>query len=125
MVDFSYTPEGNNTLQPHSPLVKVSTSKLYDFNFTVHIRIPVRERWEPYGIAGAGCLYSTYHVASIYSTGTATVYKGATDANFGFETGAGVRYFVEHNWGVRSEWRYTIGPKNISRFVAGLFYQFG
>jgi opacity protein-like surface antigen len=123
-VDVSYIPLGSHTLRHYPSQVNVNNSRLYDFNFTINVRVPLRERWEPYGIAGAAFLFSSYSVAPIRAPFVARAFVGRTDANFGFETGGGVRYYIAKNWGVRAEMRYTASARGFSRFLTGLFYQF-
>ena len=44
LVENSYVPLGNETLRIY-PGTTTARSALYDFNFAVHIRIPVKKRW--------------------------------------------------------------------------------
>jgi outer membrane protein W len=124
LMDVSYMPLGCNILPRYQEPVNVRNSRLYDFNLSAHIRVPVRERWEPYGIVGAGGLYSTFQLASILNQGVAVTYKSRSTGNFAFETGGGVRYYVAKTWGVRTEWRCTVSTRTFNRFIAGVFYQF-
>ena len=124
LIDASYIPLGSSTLRNYAKPVTINSSRLYDFNFTIHVRLPLRERWEPYGIAGAAFLFSSYQVASIDKAGSVGAFAGRTDANFGFETGGGLRYYVAKNWGVRMELRYTASTRGFTRLLSGLFYQF-
>jgi opacity protein-like surface antigen len=114
--EASYLPLGERTLVVRSGQLARS-SGLYDFDFAVHVRVPVGRQIEPYAILAPALLYNRYHLQS-----------GSTDARsdvkFGFETGAGLRYYVAHNWGVRGEYRYTIATQNFGRLVGGVFYQF-
>jgi hypothetical protein len=121
-VDASWVPLGRRTLRSY-PGIATTQSNLYDFNCSVQIRVPVRKRWAPYAILGAGVLYNPYHIQALGSQG-AIYLSSQSDTAFGFETGGGVRYYVANNWGVRGEYRYTISSRNFSRLVGGVFYQF-
>jgi len=124
LMDVSYMPLGSNLLPRYQGQVNVRNSRLYDFNLSAHIRVPLRERWEPYGILGAGGLYSTFQLASIPSPGVAVTYKSRSTGSFAFETGGGARFYVAPTWGVRAEWRCTVSTRTFNRFIAGVFYQF-
>jgi hypothetical protein len=121
LLDLSYMPLGGDALQSYPG--RVSSSGLYDLNFSAHIRVPGRKRWEPYAIAGVAVLFSTYQLASLDSRGIVT-YSGRSDTDLAFVTGAGLRYYVRKNWGVRTELRYTIGSRSFGRVLSGVFYQF-
>ena len=117
LLDLSYMPLGGNTLQRYPERVGIKDSGLFDLNLSVNIRIPWRKHWEPYGIAGAAVLFSTYQVGP-------AIYRSRSDTDLGFETGGGLRYYVTENWGARTEVRYTICNRNFGRVLAGVFYQF-
>jgi opacity protein-like surface antigen len=122
LIDTSYTPLGSRTLLSY-PGVVTDRSRLYDFNFSMHIRVPVQEKWAPYAIVGGGFLFNTYEKLVTNASG-ATVFEGKSHAAFGFETGGGARYYVTEEWGVRAEVRYTISNHNFARVLGGVFYQF-
>jgi opacity protein-like surface antigen len=122
LIDMNFAPLGGRTLRTY-PGVVTTRSRLYDFNFTMHIRIPVTKRWAPYGIAGGGLLFNTYEQQVVQPGGVASLHANSY-GTFGFETGAGVRYYVAEDWGVRAEYRYTFSNHDFSRFLAGVFYQF-
>jgi hypothetical protein len=124
LVDVSYMPLDGDVLPRYQNQADIRRSRLYDFNLSGHIRIPFRERWEPYGIVGAGGLYSTFLLGSISGPGAAVTYKSRSTGSFAFETGGGTRYYVAQTWGVRAEWRCTISTRTFNRFVVGMFYQF-
>jgi opacity protein-like surface antigen len=121
LVDVSFLPIGSDTLLPYSRIT--ATSRLYDFNFTVHIQIPANHRWAPYALLGPAVLYNTYQVQSIRPLGV-VYFAGYSDVKFGFETGGGARYYVNEDWGVRGEYRYTVSTQNFSRILGGVFYRF-
>jgi len=121
LFDTSYSPLGSDNLRYNSAIV-TRDSRLYDINFTVQIRVPVMERWEPYTILGAALLYNTYQAQAIQPGNATSVSRH--DGKFGFETGGGVRYYLAETWGVRGEYRYTFSTQNFSRILGGVFYQF-
>jgi len=121
LFDASYFPLGSDNLRHYSGFV-TTDSRLYDINFSVQVRVPVMERWEPYTTLGAALLYNTYQAQAIQPEGAKAVSKH--DGRFGFEMGGGVRYYVSETWGVRGEYRYTFSTQNFSRILGGVFYQF-
>ena len=122
LVETSYVPLGNGTLRIY-PETTTARSALYDFDFAVHIRIPVKERWAPYAILATALLYNTYSIVTVPSNPRVYL-SGQSDTKFGFETGGGLRYYVRRDWGVQGEYRYIISSQNFSRIVGGVFYQF-
>jgi len=116
-------PLGGSTLQSYGGQVTVRNSGLYDWSFTGHIRIPIRDKWEPYVSAGPAILFSSYQVAARNGQG-AGAYGSRGDTDLGFETGGGVRYFLTDNWGIRAEMKFTISHRSFGRFATGVFYQF-
>jgi opacity protein-like surface antigen len=121
LFDASYSPLGSDNLRHYAGLV-TTDSNLYDINLSVQVRVPVRERWEPYGILGTALLYNTYQARAVQPRGAESV--SGHDGSFGFETGGGVRYYFSDTWGVRGEYRYTFSTRNFSRLLGGVFYQF-
>jgi opacity protein-like surface antigen len=123
LIDTSYSPLSTRTLKSY-PGVVLKTSRLYDFNAAVHVRVPLRGKdWEPYGILGSGLLFNTYEKQLATATGE-LYYEGKSACAFGFQTGGGVRYFLKPEWGLRAEYRYTVSSSNFSRIAVGIFYQF-
>jgi opacity protein-like surface antigen len=122
LIDANYMPIGGRILAQR-PGIITAHSGLFDFNFSGHIRIPLKKRWTPYGILGAALLYNRYQRQFIRPSGI-LYFSGQSDCRFGFETGAGLRYYVGDQWGVRGEYRYTVSTQNFSRILAGVFYQF-
>jgi len=121
LIDASFMPLGSDTLLPFSRLT--ARSHLYDFNFTVHIQIPVNHRWTPYALLGPALLFNTYQLQSIRPLGVVH-FSGQSDVRFGFAAGGGERYYVNEDWGVRGEYRYTVSTQNFSRILGGVFYRF-
>ena len=122
LFDVSYARLGDDNLRYYAGLI-ASDSRLYDINFSVHIPVPVTERWAPYAILSPGLLYNTYQ-AQFRQSGTITAVVSKHDSRFGFATGAGARYYLGENWGLRGEYRYVFSSRNFSRISGGVFYQF-
>jgi opacity protein-like surface antigen len=121
VIDASFMPLGTHTLRPTSGAA--SKSRLYDFNFTVHFQVPPHHGWAPYVLMGGGVLLDFYHVTRTGPDGT--IYdRGRNDGRFGFETGAGVRYYLRDHWGLKAEYRCTVSSENFSRILFGVFYRF-
>lgn len=121
LIDVSFMPLNSETLVHN--LLDTTTSRLYDFNFTVHVQIPIRHRVTPYGLAGPAVLYNTYLIPAVRANGVSYI-AGRSDVKFAFETGGGARIFVSDNWGFRGEYRYTVSTHNFSRISGGVFYRF-
>ena len=120
-IDTSFLPLGDTTLLPETFIS--AKSRLYDFNFSVHIQVPIGHRWAPYGLLAPALLFNTYDVQRVRPNGV-VYFHGQSDAKFGFEVGGGARCFLGENWGVKGEYRYTISTRNFSRVLGGFFYQF-
>jgi len=121
MLDGSYTPMGQDTVRSHPAGWSVQNSRLLDLNLAVHIRIPVRDRLVPYAILGGGALWDAYDHSVAGPQGAAVVSRN-NEWNFGFHTGAGVRYYVRDNWGVRPELRVIVSNRTFTRLSVGVFY---
>ncbi|HXA51011.1 MAG TPA: outer membrane beta-barrel protein [Candidatus Acidoferrum sp.] len=120
-IDASYMPIGNRTLRHR--LEPTSKSQLFDFNFTVQIQVPVHHRVVPYFVTGPAMLFNRYQLQLTSPQGVPFL-SGQQDFKFGWENGGGLRYYIADNWGVRTEYRYTITAQNFGRITAGVFYQF-
>lgn len=122
LLEAAYMPLGTDVLHPRTDYLSPSNSRLYDINMSIHIRIPVRERFAPYVILGGGLLWSQYEATP------ATALRPSTrvsrdEYRFGFHTGVGFRYYVGENWGFRPEYKAIIsGSQTYSRFTVGVFY---
>jgi opacity protein-like surface antigen len=121
MIDTSFIPAGNRTLRHYAE--PAGKSELFDFNFTVQIKVPASRRWQPYGVFGPAMLYNRFQLQRTRPNGTPYM-KGLQDFKFGWDVGAGVRYYAADNWGVRAEYRYTITAQNFGRITLGVFRQF-
>jgi opacity protein-like surface antigen len=120
--DVSYAPLDNATIRTRPGTQTVQQSRLYDFNLSLHIRFPVTKKWAPYVIAGPSVLWDNFRVTKINSGVAVTVSDNET--NFGFHTGAGVRYYVNDDWGIRPEFRVVITNKTYTVASVGIFYTF-
>jgi opacity protein-like surface antigen len=121
MIDTSFIPAANQTLRHHAE--PASKSELFDFNFTVQVKIPVSRHWQPYGVFGPAMLYNRYQLQRTRPDGS-TYLQGLQDFKFGWDIGTGVRYYAADNWGARLEYRYTITAQNFGRITLGVFRQF-
>ncbi|MCX6630180.1 MAG: hypothetical protein NTW28_21390, partial [Candidatus Solibacter sp.] len=45
-----------------------------------------------------------------------------SDFDFGFHTGAGLRYYVRENWGIRPELKVIVSKQTYTRLSVGIFY---
>lgn len=122
MVEGAYIPMGNKTFIPY-PGVVAQSSGLYDFSIPLQIRVPIRRKWEPYGIIAPVLIYNHYRRLGIHPDGSA-YYFGASDVRGGAEAGGGVRYYLHEYWGLKGEFRYTISSRNFSSLLIGVFRQF-
>jgi opacity protein-like surface antigen len=120
LIDFSYTHLDTDTLR-HVAAHDVKGSNLYDCNFSVHIRYPVNEKWAPYGIAGPSVVWNGYSYGTLGANG-AHIYTSKQDVNFGFHTGAGVRYYINENWGIRPEVKVILTGRTYVVFSLGFFF---
>jgi hypothetical protein len=121
LFDVSYLPLGNHTIQGWPASSTVSHSYLLDFGLDFHVRIPVKERWEPYGIVGAGCLWNLVRQNGITPAGAPTTYH-FDQLNGAFHTGGGLRYFIRQNWGVRSEVKVVVSKQIYTEIMTGFFF---
>jgi hypothetical protein len=129
LIEVAFSPLGSDTLRQRTG-PPVESSRLYDFNGSFHIRFPVRERWAPYGIVGGGLLFDSFRAVlggGGVDPDTGEVRPGGAavaidEFNFGFHTGAGLRYHVGQNWGVRPEFKVIISNRTYTRFTVGIFY---
>ena len=121
LLEASFMPMGTTTIQPWPAPATVRSSHLYDFAVDFHIRVPVRERWEPYAIVGAAVLWNTVSQNSADSNGVAVVHH-YDQFNGALHTGGGLRYFVAKNWGIRPEVKVIVSKSIYTRISMGIFY---
>jgi hypothetical protein len=112
---------GQHTIRPFPAPSTVNQSYLYDFGVDFHIRIPVRERLAPYGIVGTGLLWNTVRQNTVDSSDVAIV-KHYNQVNGVLHTGAGLRYYVGKNWGIRPEVRVIVSKQVYTQVLMGVFY---
>ena len=121
LLNVSFMPLGQHTIQNWPEPSTVNRSFLYDFGLDVHIRIPVKERWAPYGIAGAGLLWNTVRQNSVDSQGMAVMHH-YSQVNGALHTGAGLRYYIGNNWGIRPEVKVIVSKQTYTQLLLGIFY---
>lgn len=119
--ETSFIPLGQHTIQPWPARPEVSRSHLYSFAIDLHIRIPVRERWEPYVIVGTPLLWDTFLQSTVGPHGVPVVYH-RNQLNGGFDTGGGVRYYIGRKWGIRPEFKVIASQSTYTRLSIGVFY---
>src|SRR5689334_7902153 len=119
--DTSFIPLGNRTIQPWPESSSVEHSYLFDFGVDFHIRIPVKPRWAPYGIAGAGLLWDTLHQRTVDQAG---IYRSIhyNQFNAALHTGGGIRFYVGEEWGIRSEIKVIVSKQVYTQVLMGVFY---
>jgi hypothetical protein len=117
LIETAFTPMGEDTLRNRTAQ-SPQNSRLFDFNASFHIRVPVRERWAPYAILGGGLLFNSFRGIS----GPEGLLVAVDDFNFGFHTGGGVRYYVRPDWGLRPEFKVIVSDRTYTRFTVGIFY---
>jgi Outer membrane protein beta-barrel domain len=128
LIEAAFSPLGDETLRRRTG-ARVESSRLFDFNFSVHVQVPVRRRWAPYGIVGAALLYDAFRAVP---TGAPQDEPGQTppaavfavdEFNFGFQTGGGARYYIGEDWGIRPEFKVIVSNRTYTRFTIGIFYK--
>ena len=123
LIETGYSPLGTRTLRPMPSAPSIDASHLYDFDLAVHIRVPVRDRWAPYGILGGGLLWNTFTQNAAGPQGQ-LIRSSSSTLDFGFETGGGLRYYIRDNWGIRPELKVVVSRQTYTRFSIGVFYVF-
>jgi len=121
LFDTSFIPMGNHTIQSWPAPADVRRSWTLDFGMDIHIRIPVKARWEPYGIAGAGCLWNSLRANAVDLNGLA-VERHFSQVNGALHTGGGFRYYVRESWGIRSEVKVIVSKQIYTQMLMGVFY---
>lgn len=121
LLEGSYMPLGQHTIQPWPAESTVLRSHLWDIAVDLHLRIPVNERWEPYAILGTGLLWDTLRQQTTDARGTPLT-RNYDQFNGVFHTGGGVRYFIGKNWGIRPEVKAIVTRQTYTRMSVGIFY---
>lgn len=120
LIETSFVPLGSQTVRVVPGAPAAESSHLYHFSLSTHIRVPVRERWAPYGILGVGAIWNTYRRSVVNSQGVAVV-SHYGDFDFAFHTGGGVRYYIGENWGIRPEVKLIVSRQTYTQFSVGFF----
>lgn len=121
LLDTSFMSLGNNTIQPWPPKATVRRSYQFDFGTDFHIRIPIKENWAPYAIAGVGLLWDMVRQETFDAHGLAVV-NHYNQFNGALHTGAGLRYYIRHDWGIRPEFKVIVSKQTYYRMSVGIFY---
>jgi len=122
LFDTTFLPLGHNSIQFWPAPSTVKTSYAFDFAMDVHVRIPVKEHWEPYAILGTGLIWNVVHQQAVDPRGIAVTSRW-DQFNGAFHTGGGLRYFLGSNWGVRPEVKVIISKQTYTCVSFGIFYQ--
>jgi len=121
LIETSFLPLGQQTIQPWPAPFTVNHSYLLDFAFNIHIRIPVKHRWAPYAIVGTGLLWDLVQQRTTDSTGVTTV-RGYNQFNGVLNTGGGLRYYFGQKWGIRPEVKVLVSKQVYTCVSVGVFY---
>jgi hypothetical protein len=121
LFNTSYIPMGNNTIQPWPDRATINHSYTLDFGFDFHIRFPIRNRWEPYGIVGAGALWNVIR-QNTFDVHDVRVVRHFDQWNGALHTGGGLRYYIGQNWGIRPECRVIVSKHTYTQLTVGIFY---
>jgi len=148
--EYSYFPSIDHTITDNNQAIFDFKIPLQDFNFGVHLRIRIpKTPLVPYVVGGLGVLYSpsTQDSELVFNRltgqyGAPTSYSVSSSTNFAVNYGAGVRWYIRENFGLRGEfkaYRLTGGPlhdpssagisgglgvNQIFRATLGFFFQF-
>ena len=123
LVDTSYIPLGNRTVQGWPDRSTIRSSNLIDFGFDFNIRVPIKHHWEPYGIVGAGAIWNIIRVNAVTPVGVPVV-RNFDQWNGAVHTGGGLRYYIGETWGIRGECKVVgvIGGHVFTQLMVGFFH---
>ena len=121
MISVTFMPMGQHTIQPWPARPSIDNSYVFDFGADFHIRIPIGERWAPYGIAGAGLLWNVIRQNTVGPLGI-QVFRHYDQFNGALHTGAGLRYYIGKDWGIRPELKVIVSKQTYTQFMFGFFY---
>ena len=121
LVTVTFMPMGQHTLHGSVPPSTIDNSYAFDFGADFHIRIPIGERWAPYGIGGAGLMWNVIKQGAVDSNGIRVV-RHLDQFNGALHTGAGLRYYIRQDWGIRPELKVIVSKQVYTQFMVGLFY---
>lgn len=111
LLEASVIPLGGATLLPRGP-VKIRDSDLFDFNFALQARVPVRNcRIDQYVQGGNSGPVSR---GSLLGQPPLQIWPGR---------GGGCAVLRRGEGGIRAEYRYTSSAINFNRILGGVFYQ--
>jgi len=119
--DTSFIPLGQRTIQPWPERSTIDHSYLFDFGVDLHVRIPVKRRWAPYGIVGAGLLWNSLRQHTVDEEG---IHRNIhyNQFNGALHTGGGMRFYVGEGWGLRSEIKVIASKQVYTQVLMGVFY---
>jgi Outer membrane protein beta-barrel domain len=121
LVETTFMPLGNHTIQNWPDRATVTRSDLLDFGVDFHIRIPVKRRLAPYAIAGTGLLWNLVRADTFNRAGVLVV-RHFDEFNGALHTGAGLRYYIRENWGIRPEVKVIVSKQVYTLVSFGIFY---
>jgi hypothetical protein len=121
LFDTSYIPMGRHTIQEWPDRSTINRSSTIDFGFDFHIRVPIKNRWEPYGILGAGALWDLVRQNTVDRHGVAVV-RHFDQWNGALHTGGGLRYYIGQHWGIRPECRVIVSKEVYTQLMVGIFW---
>jgi len=124
LLEMSFMPMGQHTIQSWPARSAVDRSYTYDFGFNFHIRIPVKEHWAPYALIGPGLLWNLFRQETVDSRGVVVV-RDLEQVNGALHAGAGLRYYIGKNWGLRPELKFTVSKQTYTQLTLGVFYVTG
>jgi hypothetical protein len=147
--EYSYFPSIDHTETNSNKAIYDVKIPLQDFNFGAHLRVRIpKTPLVPYAVIGVGLLYSpsttdSYETLSPFSGySSPTKYTVNSSTSFAVNYGAGVRWYIRENFGLRGEfkaYRLTGGPlhdpasagisgglgvNQVFRATLGFFFQF-
>jgi hypothetical protein len=118
LLDVGYTPMGNDIIWRRHDVQSPQGSYLLDAGLNFHVRFPVTERLAPYALFGAGLLFNSFTAIS----GPQGTLIGIHDFKGSFQTGAGLRYYINESWGLRPEVKVIVSSRTFTRVSVGVFY---
>jgi hypothetical protein len=121
LVETSFMPLGNRTIQDWPLRGTVTRSDLLDFGVNFHIRFPIGRHWAPYGIAGAGLLWNLIR-ADVVTHGVVPIVRHFDQFNGALNTGGGLRYYITPNWGIRPEVKVIVSRHTYTSIAMGIFW---
>ena len=121
MFETAFTSLGQHTIQGWPLAARVQHSYLFDFAVDFHIRIPVKDRWAPYLIAGAGLLWNRVSQRDRDPV-TFSSARHFDQFNGALHTGGGVRYYIGEGWGIRPEVKVIVSKQIYTSASVGIFY---